>query len=456
MVRRFWMTTVVLVSVIATPIVNALPDFADLAQEQSPAVVKVNVVTKASRGQGPNGQQVPEMFRRFFEQPQPREGQSMGSGFIIESDGYIVTNHHVIDNAKEIEVVLNDRRHFDAELIGTDASSDIALLKIEAKNLPTTEWAKPKQLRVGEWVLAIGSPFGLDYSVSSGIVSAKGRSLTSPGNDNYVPFIQTDVAINPGNSGGPLFNLEGEVVGINSQIFTRSGGFMGLSFAIPTEVALNVIDQLKDKGYVARGWLGVAIQDVDKGLAESFGLKSAQGALVAEVMPGSPAEKAGLKNGDVVLEFDGEPIYESGDLPHVVGLRVPGETYKAVIQRDKKRKTLKIEVGELDREQQASNNASNTAPSKIGVQVQPLTPQQLANLDIEYGVGVTAVEPGGPAQKAGLAPGDVILSVGGQAATDINVIGEIFDSLEGGEPVAVRYMRRGSSRFTSMVPRIIE
>jgi len=433
----------------------SLPNFADLVEEQSPAVVKINVrVESKPQMQMPEGREVPEFFRRFFEPQQPREGQSLGSGFIIDSKGYVVTNHHVIDNATEIEVVLNDRRHFVAEVIGSDASSDIALLKIEAKGLPTIEWAKPKELRVGEWVLAIGSPFGLDYSVSAGIVSAKGRSLSSPGNDNYVPFIQTDVAINPGNSGGPLFNLEGEVVGINSQIFTRSGGYMGLSFAIPTEVALNVIAQLKEKGYVARGWLGVSIQDVDKGLAESMGLERAEGALIAEVMPGSPADKAGLEEGDVVLEFDGEPVYSSGDLPHIVGLVTPGTEAEAVIIRNKKRKTLDVEVGELDREAAEDGTSSNAKDQNpIGAVLQSLTDEQLVELDLDYGVGVRAVERSGPAQRAGLRPGDILLSIDGTRLTDAEQANELIGKLEAGKSVALRFKRRGVSRFTSILPR---
>ena len=266
-------------------------------------------------------------MRHFFErkipeydrQPPGRSGQgpsSLGSGFIVSSDGYILTNHHVVKEADEILIRLSDRREMVAQLVGADPRSDLALLKVEAKGLPAVEFGKSDELKVGAWVLAIGSPFGFDYSVTAGIVSAKGRSLP---NENYVPFIQTDVAINPGNSGGPLFNLKGEVVGINSQIYTRSGGFMGVSFAIPIDVALDVVEQLKTKGEVSRGWLGVVIQEVNKQLAESFGLDKPQGALVAQLVPGGPAEAGGLKSGDIIVAFNGREVVLSSDLPHQVG-----------------------------------------------------------------------------------------------------------------------------------------
>ena len=285
--------------------VNAaeLPDFTEIVRDSSPAVVKIVVEHSSNRGgqAGPNPDEIPEYLRRFFEYrgtpPGQRQRMSMGSGFITSADGYIVTNNHVVEGADSVIVRLSDRREYDAEVVGTDPRSDLALLRIDAEDLPALKLGRAGELEVGEWVLAIGSPFGLDYSVTAGIVSAKGRSLPTERNENYVPFIQTDVAINPGNSGGPLFNLDGEVVGVNSQIFTRSGGSIGLSFAIPASVVINVVDQLKDSGRVTRGWLGVTIQDVDKNLAESFGLDRPQGALIAQVAPDGPADKSGAATG---------------------------------------------------------------------------------------------------------------------------------------------------------------
>src|SRR5690606_16325520 len=279
-----------------------------------------------------------------FQQPHNAERTSLGSGFIISKDGYILTNNHVIQNADEIIVRLNDRRTLEAKLIGADETTDLALLKVEAKDLPTVRLGNSDALEVGEWVVAIGSPFGFDYSVTAGIVSAKGRSLP---NDNYVPFIQTDVAINPGNSGGPLFNLDGKVVGINSQIYTRSGGFMGVSFAIPINVAMEVSEQLKDKGRVSRGWLGVVIQEVNKELAESFGLEKAAGALVAQIVPGSPADSADLQNGDIITHFNGKPILMSSDLPHQVGRVKPGSKVSMDVVRNGKRRKVSVTIGTL-------------------------------------------------------------------------------------------------------------
>jgi len=291
----------------------ALPDFRQIVDGSAPAVVKILVESEGRGRQGAEQmEQVPEYLRRFFEfrgeqGPQQRPRRNMGSGFIVSEDGFIVTNHHVVEGATSVIVRLLDRREFDAEVVGSDARSDLALLKIDAEDLMAVPVADDDDVAVGEWVLAIGSPFGLDFSVTAGIVSAKGRSLPTEAGENYVPFLQTDVAINPGNSGGPLFNLEGQVIGVNSQIFTRSGGSIGLSFAIPAAVVRNVIEQLRESGEVVRGWLGVSIQDVDKDLAESFGLDRPRGALIAQVGVGSPAEKSGLESGDIILEFAGQP-----------------------------------------------------------------------------------------------------------------------------------------------------
>ncbi len=329
-----------------------LPEFSEIVKSASPAVVKIDSVRKPKKqASAPQfegrEEEIPEMFRRFFEQrgmPEQRQQQSMGSGFIISGDGYILTNNHVIDGADEVTVRLQDRREFNAEIIGADERSDLALLKIGGENLPVLKISSSEDLEVGDWVLAIGSPFGLDYSVAAGIVSAQGRSLPTEKGENYVPFIQTDVAINPGNSGGPLLNLNGEVVGINSQIFTRSGGSIGLSFAIPSSTAMNVVAQLKDNGQVERGWLGVGIQDVNRDLADSFGLDKPSGALVSQLVDDGPAKKAGIQEGDVILTFNGKNVQDSAELPHIVGRTEPDSSVSVVVFRDGRKKTVKVKM----------------------------------------------------------------------------------------------------------------
>ena len=332
-----------------------MPDFSILVEKLSPAVVKIqvesSVVRHAHHQAWPTGDGPLQM--------------GLGSGFIIESDGYVLTNHHVISGADKITVRLNDRREFDAELIGSDVRSDLALLKVRAEGLPTLHLDRDDNLKVGEWVLAIGSPFGLDYSVSQGIVSAMGRSLPSSQNENYVPFIQTDVAINPGNSGGPLFDLDGNVVGINSQIFTQSGGSMGLSFAIPASVARNVVSQLKEHGVVSRGWLGVSVQELDKQLAASFGLGKPEGALVAQVLPGGPADKGGILAGDIITAFNGKPILFSSDLPHQVGLVAPGTAAKLLLVRNGRQAEIELKVGELPDRDQPQARRIGVSPGRI-------------------------------------------------------------------------------------------
>ena len=333
-----------------------LPDFTELVEKNAPAVVNISTVGEDRRSSRRGGRQQEELeeFFRFFGPPGRRGGgpsqpaRSLGSGFIISDDGYILTNNHVVEGAKEIIVRLSDRREYVAELVGADVRSDLAVLKVEADDdLPTVSLGKSNGLKVGAWVLAIGSPFGFDYSVTAGIVSAKGRSLPTAQNENYVPYIQTDVAINPGNSGGPLFNLDGEVIGINSQIYSNSGGFMGVSFAIPIDVAMEVADQLRSDGRVSRGWLGVVIQDVTRDLAESFGLDRPHGALISQVYPGTPAEEGGLKEGDVITQFNGQSIERSSELPHFVGRVRAGSVAKLTLMRDGKRRTLDVKVGEL-------------------------------------------------------------------------------------------------------------
>jgi serine protease Do len=444
----------------------SLPDFTELVEQASPAVVNISTRQKIPERTSANNSQpnmpdlegLPPIFREFFERNIPqvprapggdrqREAQSLGSGFIISADGYVLTNNHVIADADEIIVRLSDRSELEAKLIGTDPRSDVALLKIEGRDLPTVKLGKSEELKVGEWVLAIGSPFGFDHSVTAGIVSAKGRSLP---NESYVPFIQTDVAINPGNSGGPLFNLAGEVVGINSQIFTRSGGFMGLSFAIPMSVAMDVVDQLKSTGKVSRGWLGVVIQEVNKDLAESFGLDKPAGALVAQVLEDGPAAKGGLLVGDVILSLDGKPITMSADLPHLVGALKPGSTAELDVVRDGARKKLKLSIGVLpeDGETLAGAAASGVERSsnRLGVKVVELTAEQSKSLDLQGGVVISEVQ-NGPASLIGLRPGDVITHLNNQAIDSAKTFTEVAQALPKNRSVSMRVLRQGRASF---------
>lgn len=431
-----------------------LPDFRHLVKEASPAVVNISTVQRAnSSSQNRYGvpQDVPEIFRHFFGAPEmsPRGGDeraSLGSGFIVSRDGYILTNNHVIKGADEILVRLNDRRELTAKLIGADESTDLALLKVDAKNLPTVKLGDSEVLEVGEWVVAIGSPFGFDYSVTAGIVSAKGRSLP---NENYVPFIQTDVAINPGNSGGPLFNLDGKVVGINSQIYTRSGGFMGVSFAIPINVAMDVTQQLKEKGKVSRGWLGVVIQEVNKELAESFGLDKAAGALVAQIVPGSPADSGDIQNGDIITHFNGKPIYLSSDLPHQVGLVKPGTKVNLDVVRNGKRKKVTLTIGTLPDADGGELAQTSKAPkertsNRLGVVVADLSDSQRKT--VGDGVIVRDVKHG-PAGQAGLINGDIITMIYGQSVRSAEEFEKIVATLPAGRSVPMRIVRRGSAMF---------
>jgi len=441
-----------------------LPDFTDLVEEASPAVVNISTRQKmpervvAGQPGLPDLEGLPPMFREFFERSIPqvprnpggrqREAQSLGSGFIISPDGYIMTNNHVVADADEIIVRLSDRSELEAKLIGADPRSDVALLKVEGKGLPVVRLGKADDLKVGEWVLAIGSPFGFDHSVTAGIVSAKGRNLPS---DSYVPFIQTDVAINPGNSGGPLFNLQGEVVGINSQIFTRSGGFMGLSFAIPMEVAMQVADQLKADGKVTRGWLGVVIQEVNKDLAESFGLDKPAGALVAQVLEDGPADKGGLQVGDVILSLNGKPIIMSADLPHLVGGLKPGEKAEMDVVRDGSRKKLNVTVGTLPEEGQelassGSAQGGERSNNRLGVTVVELTAEQKKGLDLKGGVVVKEVL-NGPAAMIGLRPGDVITHLNNQATDSTSAFAQVAQELPKNRSVSMRVLRQGRASF---------
>ncbi|MCQ4260417.1 DegQ family serine endoprotease [Stutzerimonas stutzeri] len=435
-----------------------LPDFTPLVEDASPAVVNIstkqNQPVRGAQAQMPDLEGIPPMFREFFERGMPqqpdrrREAQSLGSGFIISEDGYVLTNNHVVADADEIIVRLPDRSEMQAKLVGADPRSDVALLKIEGDDLPIVKIGSSEALKAGEWVVAIGSPFGFDHTVTAGVVSATGRSLP---NESYVPFIQTDVAINPGNSGGPLFNLQGEVVGINSQIFTRSGGFMGLSFAIPIDVAMDVANQLREDGKVSRGWLGVVIQEVNKDLAESFGLERPAGALVAQVMDGGPAAKGGLQVGDVILNVDGKSIDMSGDLPHLVGAMKPGSKAKLDVVRDGKRKTLNIEIGALpeDGDQVASAggpSSSTKSNNRLGVAVTELTDAQRQALEITGGVAITEVSQG-PAAMIGMRPGDVITHLNNEAIDSVKKFTQVVNDLPKNRSVSMRVLREGRASF---------
>lgn len=431
-----------------------LPDFTELVEDSSPAVVNISTEQTAASSTAqlsPDARELNEFFRHFFgqqpfgqqqpQQPRQRQRSSLGSGFIISHDGYVLTNNHVIDGADVIHVRLNDRREYEATLVGTDARTDLALLKIEANDLPIVKMADSDDLKVGQWVLAIGSPFGFDYTVTAGIVSALGRNLPS---DNYVPFIQSDVAINPGNSGGPLFNLDGEVVGINSQIYTRSGGFMGVSFAIPSNVAMSVVDQLKKDGKVSRAWLGVLIQDVNRDLAESFDLDRPHGALVSRVMPDSPAEKAGLEAGDIIMAFNGKTIEHSSELPYLVGQLGVDSDAKAQVFRDGKERTVKITLAK--RPDEVSQAQQQADENRLGMTVAPV-PENLADrLGVDNGVMVQQVM-GGAAARNGLQQGDVITMLNGQTIEDVETFNRIAQTLPANRSVPMRVIRDGYPMF---------
>lgn len=437
-----------------------LPDFTRLVDANAPAVVNISTVqNRDARSSRSRNEELEEFFRRFFppdgerrRAPAPfRQPRSLGSGFVIESDGYILTNFHVVDGADEIVVRFNDRRELVAEVVGADARSDLALLKVDARDLPTVKLGDSERLRVGEWVLAIGSPFGFDYSVTAGIVSAKGRSLPDERNENYVPFIQTDVAINPGNSGGPLFNLDGRVVGINSQIYSNSGGFMGVSFAIPIDVAVDVVRQLKETGRVARGWLGVFIQEVNRDLAESFGLERPHGALVTQVIEDSPAAAAGLKAGDIIVRFDGTPIDFSADLPHVVGRVDVGSKARLRVVRAGEEKTLEVTIGELpERDDEALSFSAprDEVRSRIGLAVEPLPAPEAERLGIPGGVRVVEAE--GAAADAGVRAGDVILRLDNREITDVDAFREIVADLPPGRSVPMLINRGEVPTFLAL------
>ena len=449
--------TLGLILLAASQIASAsLPDFATIVEETSPAVVKIIAQAKASspapREQLEDLEQLPDALRRFFQdrEPQAPRGGGTGSGFIISKEGYIVTNHHVVAQADEVIVRLSDRREFDATVIGTDQRSDLALLQVDANDLPFLQLGKSSELKVGEWVLAIGSPFGLDYSVTAGIVSAKGRSLPTERGENYVPFIQTDVAINPGNSGGPLFNLQGEVVGVNSQIFTRSGGSIGLSFAIPAKVVKNIIEQLEVNGEVVRGWLGVSIQNVDRTLAESFDLDRPRGALVAQVGKDSPAELAGIESGDIIVEVDGEQIEVSADLPHVIGLIAPGSKVPVSVIREGKERSVRVEIGALEANEVARVVASASEPGTLqalGMVVRELQETDENPSDLRGGVLVTKVDDESAADESGVRAGDILTRFGRTPISRLADMESAIEQIKPGDSVSLRLIRQGSPQF---------
>ena len=448
---------------------HAFPDFTTLVEKNGAAVVNISTTQKRSantRPRLPPGLEIPdlpenspfnEFFRRFFGEGGENDefdSPSLGSGFLISSDGYVISNNHVVQGADVVVVRLTDRREFTAEVVGTDPRSDVALLKIDATNLPVVKLGIKHKVKVGEWVLAIGSPFGFDHTVTAGIVSAIGRSLPK---ENYVPFIQTDVAINPGNSGGPLFNLNGEVIGVNSQIFSRTGGFMGLSFAIPINVAMNVVEQLRNKGKVSRGWLGVLIQDVTRELAESFGMDKPQGALVAKVLPDSPASKAGFEVGDIVLEFDGHEVDHSSNLPPIVGATPIGTDAAVVISRNGKIVELVVRTSQLpeaEEVQSALSGQPETANAgSLGITVADLTPEQRKDSDAPaHGVIVTQVDDG-PGKKAGVRTGDLVLMLDNIKVPNAKAFKYMVADLPPSKPVPLLVQRQGNPIFLAIKPR---
>lgn len=451
------------------PLVTGLPDFTALVEREGLAVVNIST-TQVLRQQhnsmpGMGGEEDPfDIFRRFgFPVPprgpnaqpnRPREerAQSLGSGFIMDAEGYVVTNAHVIANADVITVKLNDKREFKASVVGSDARTDVALLKINAKGLPSVRMGSSERVRVGEWVIAIGSPFGLENTVTAGIVSAKGRNLPD---ETIVPFIQTDAAVNPGNSGGPLFNVRGEVIGVNSQIYSRSGGYMGLSFAIPIDYAMQVVNQLKAKGKVAYGRIGVGIQPLTEDLAADFGLKSAKGALISSIDPEGPAAKAGFRNGDIILKFDGKDVEDSVSLPRIVGATQPGSTVEVEVWRDKASRKLTVTVAEFEqmaegrsreREYKGKNKAEPL--NRSGLTVRPAEPAALKPHGVKFGLLVTDVR--GPAAAAGIQPGDLILSIGSEELKSFEQLEEAVGRVKPGTSLALRVGRGQQTLFVSL------
>ncbi len=448
MLKKVLFVWLVYVWTLSFSFAKELPDFTELVEKHGAAVV--NISTTHTVHGGGSAQMFPgipeddpafDFFRRFMPPhlngPHEFESKSLGSGFIISADGYILTNTHVVDDADEVTVKLTDKREFKAKVVGTDKRTDVALIKINASSLPKVTLGDTNQVKVGEWVVAIGSPFGFENSVTAGIVSAKGRSLPQ---ENYVPFIQTDVAINPGNSGGPLFNMKGEVIGINSQIYSRTGGFMGLSFAIPIDVAMDVSNQIKAHGKVSRGWLGVGIQEVTKELADSFGLAKPTGALISTVEPNSPAEKAGLEASDVILKFDGKAVNSSSELPRLVGATHAGSKVMLQIWRRGAAKDIAVTIAEVptDKIAQRSSKGGKTA-NKLGLVLSELTSEQKQQIKVRSGVLVEDVE--GAAAHAGIRRGDVIIAINNTEVKGMEQFNQLAAQFSKGRNVALLVKR---------------
>ncbi len=443
--------------------VRANPDFTGIVERAAPAVVNIEAIRSAGREPetiGPPGE-MEEFFRRFFGEPGlprmpiPRDQVSSGSGFIITPDGFVLTNHHVVDGADRVVVRMADRREFDARIVGTDPATDVALLKIEGSDLPTLRLGDSSRLKPGEWVIAIGSPFGFEHSVTAGVVSGTGRSVGA--GQQYVPFIQTDVPINRGNSGGPLINMAGEAVGINSQIFSNTGGFMGLSFAVPIEVARNVADQIREKGRVSRGRLGVNIQEVTREFARTLGLERPRGALVSGIVPGSAAERAGIRVQDVILSFNGREILRSSDLPPLVGATPPGSRAEIEVFRDGRVRKLTVVVDELPAES-ALAAASGSRPGvgsagRLGIVVEGLSAEQRERLGLKRDEGVLISGTSGAAARAGLRPGDIVLMVGRQKVGTPAEFERLTRDVKPGDTVMLLVRRGEQTVFFAVTPR---
>jgi len=459
----------------AAPLVSGLPDFTQLVERVGPAVVNIEADVKprtARAQQMPDDEEIPEIFRRFFgpdgmpgmprADPRGRGGVSMGTGFIISADGYVLTNHHVVEGSDEVKVKLSDRREFTAKVVGSDEKSDVALLKIAGSGLPFLRTGESNLLKPGQWVVAIGSPFGLDHSVTAGVVSAVGRS-NPYADQQYVPFIQTDVAINRGNSGGPLLNTRGEVVGINSQIFSNSGGYMGVSFAIPIDIAMSAVQQLKTTGKVSRGQLGVIIGSINDDAVQGFGLPDSRGALVNDLPPGSTAAKAGIQRGDVIRAINGTSINEASDLPPLIGAMAPGTRVRLSVYREGK--TVEIPVTLTELSDGATASAAGAAPGRappsgspssnpLGIVGQDLDADERRQLGLKAGegVGIGRVE-GLAARQAGLRPGDVILSVGRNRVDNAAALNQQLRNVKQGQTVMLLVQRGQSTQFVAVTPR---
>ncbi|WP_028080744.1 Do family serine endopeptidase [Solimonas soli] len=453
------------------------PDFADLVERVSPSVVNISTVpadlpqeqarADTSADNDDALKSAPEWFKRFLEEhPEESPGngedgsdgdglppgpQSLGSGFILWDDGYVLTNFHVVRDAKEVIVRLLDRRQYTAQVVGSDEATDVALLKIEAKDLPVVKIGDASKLRPGQWALAIGSPFGFDYSVTAGIISAKGRALIT---EQYVPFIQTDVAINPGNSGGPLFNLAGEVIGMNSQIYSQSGGYQGLSFSIPIDVAAKVARQIKEQGKVTRGWLGVVVQEVDRDLAQQARMDKPEGALVARVLADSPAAKSGIREGDIILSYNGQELPSSTALPPMVGITDPGQIATLQVLRDGKSLTVKVDVGALapggSGDQLDLPDTPKVPPGPLGLVVRSMTPGERSKAQVVSGGVLVSSVGEGPAMRAGVRAGDVLLQISGQEIDTPDRLAIVVGRLTPGSSVQLLVQRRGAPLFLTL------